>query len=268
MQTLLFTDEGWMDLEEQYVPAVVAADFAIHKWAALEARAIVARTYVLRAMRDDPKLGTEEKPIPNSDRFQVFAAKATGEAREAAQSTKRLVCRYKGQLILCNSVAGALWSGKGSPGEDATDTERWVTYNEGKAGAAVKPSGISLESRPDNRGCLSSNGAEWLASEAGYDFPQILRYFYGADLEVAPVNVPSPTPGPTPKPNPGPSPSPTPTPTPSPNPSPNPGPVPQPRPPFVQPASDTTITKPASNSEVPLPVIAAIAFALVREVGR
>lgn len=269
MQVMLYTSAGWMDLEEQYIPAVVSAETIVHKWAAAQAIAIVARTYVLRAVREDPKLGTEEKPIESSERFQLFASSATGEGKEAAQATKRLVCRYGGQLILCNSVAGALWTGKGSPGEDPTDSEKWVTYNEGKAGKAVKPSSISLVSRPDNRGCLSKHGAEWLASEATYDFPAILRYFYGADLEVAPFNVPSPTPHTAPQPTPRPPTKPaTPTNPTSPPAEPPRGPAAEPPTgPLTQPASVQEAPKTTGN-DLPLPVIAALAMTLFRGLDR
>jgi len=251
---MLFTVEGWMDLEEQYVPGVVTAEHESAKWHALQAVAVAARTYVLRAMRDDPKLGTEAKPIPNSGDFQTFVKTPVGHAREAAQSTKRLVCRHGGQLILCNYVAGALWTAYGIQGQDPTETEKWVTYNEGKTGAKVKPSPISLVTRSDNRGCMSKNGAHWLASEAGYDFAAVLRYFYGADLEIAPFNVSAPAPRAPSKPPPtGPS-SPTPPTGPS-------------SPPPVEPASQWSAEAPASSSSLPLPAIVGIAFALLRASG-
>lgn len=171
---------------ESYVAAVVAAENGAAAQAALRAQAVAARTFVLRAMRDDPNLGTYKKPIQNSEKFQVYSHSPSPRAILATAETAGIVCRYKGELILCNYVAGAIWTKAGKPGEDPTHTEKWVTYNQGKTGSAVKPSPISFTGRSDNRGCKSQNGADWLARH-GYDYPAILRYFYGADLEIAPL---------------------------------------------------------------------------------
>jgi hypothetical protein len=192
MSTLLYTSLGWMDLEEQYVPGCVAAELPDAHAEASRAIAVAARTYVLRAMDEDPRLGTEAKPIPNHVRFQVFQQTAPSSIREATSATRSIVGRYQGQLVLCNHVIGAPWDKQGKPLlPDMTDTERWVTYNSGKTGAAVKPSPISNMTRPDNRGCMSARGADWLARQ-GYKYASILRYFYGADLYIAPIDVPPP----------------------------------------------------------------------------
>lgn len=90
--------------------------------------------------------------------------------------------RYRGQLIVANFVAGAPWYGEGRPGKDPTNTERWVTYNEGRSGAEVKPTALTLKTHPGNRGCMSQNGAQWLAQH-GRECWAILRFFYGEDVE-------------------------------------------------------------------------------------
>jgi len=193
---------------ESYVAGVVAAENGAAAHAARQAQAVAARTYVLRAILDDRALGTAQKPIRNSERFQVYKPNPSARALMATAETTGVVCRYKGELILCNYVAGAEWNAGGKRGEDPTNTEKWVTYNDGKTGAAVKPSPISNTTRPDNRGCMSQNGADWLARN-GRNYLDILRYFYGADLEIGPLVAPSPPP-PSPEPTPGAEPSPLP----------------------------------------------------------
>ncbi len=203
MTIRIYTEDGWWLLDDAYVPAVVAAEIGAAPAAAMRAQAIAARTYVLRAMRDDPKLGTPEKPIRSSESFQVYdkgkAGKdASDRALLASWTTAGIVMRWSGQLIIANFVAGARWTGKDQLGADYSHTEKWVTYNEGKTGKDVKPSPLSLKTRTDNRGCMSQNGASWLASN-GYDHPAILRYFSGADLEIGPlVSLAQPSPGPRP----------------------------------------------------------------------
>jgi len=185
----VFTRDGWMPLEE-YVARVCTGEMAegTHP-EAIAAQAIAARTYVARAMRDHPALG-KMAPIPTGPRFQVMA-KASGEVfREAAERTRGIFIVRHGRMILANYVAGALWTPDGFPGSDPTSTEKWVTYNAGKRGRDVRPTGLSLRTHSGNRGCLSQNGAAWLASN-GYSYTAILRFFYGDDIEVRTLEVPS-----------------------------------------------------------------------------
>jgi hypothetical protein len=81
---------------------------------------------------------------------------------------------------------------------DGSATEVYVTYNHGKTGADVTPAplGIAGRSTP-NRGCMSQWGAQWLARN-GWEWPAILRYFYGADLQLAGPAAPSIRPAPSP----------------------------------------------------------------------
>jgi hypothetical protein len=178
---MILTVEGWLRFEEDYLPRVVTGENGRAHSEALKAQAIASRTYVLRAMRDDPKLG-RTVPIVNSEKFQVFAKKALMTCIAAVEATRGMVAMWQGRLIVANYVAGALWEG-GKPGRDPTKTEKWVTYNEGLTGKSVKPTKLSSVQRSDNRGCMSQNGADWLARE-GRSFADILRFFYGADLEI------------------------------------------------------------------------------------
>lgn len=180
----ILTVDGWMRFEEDYLPRVVTAENGRAHPEALKAQAVASRTYVLRAMRDKPSLGRTEA-IPNSQKFQVFAREALPQCVAAVEATRGEVARYEGSLIIANYVAGALWSnGRPSP-NDPTNTEKWVTYNEGRTGKSVLPTKLSHTARADNRGCMSQNGADALArAGAGRNYRDILRYFYGADVDV------------------------------------------------------------------------------------
>jgi Stage II sporulation protein len=178
----VLTEEGWLRFEEEYLPRVVTGENGRAHPEALKAQAIASRTYVLRAMRDDAKLG-RTTPLVNSQKFQVFAKKASPQCVDAVNATRGMVAKHGGRLIIANYVAGAIWS-NGVPGADPTKTEKWVTYNDGKRGALVSPTKLSSVKRADNRGCMSQNGADWLARN-GKTFEAILRFFYGADLEIS-----------------------------------------------------------------------------------
>lgn len=178
----VLTSEGWLRFEEEYLPRVVTGENGRAHPEALKAQAIASRTYCLRAMQDDPKLG-RTNPIVNSQKFQVFAKTALPQCIDAVNATRGMVAKYGGRLIIANYVAGSIWK-DGKPGSDPTNTEKWVTYNEGRTGAAVQPTRLSSIKRSDNRGCMSQNGADWLARN-GRSYIDILRYFYGADIEIA-----------------------------------------------------------------------------------
>src|SRR5262249_44361905 len=143
--------------------------------AALEAQAIAARTYLLRAMVDDPALGTAAKPVQNSEHFQTYAPTATQHCIDATRATAGILATYNHELILANYVAGALRTADGGMGADPTHTERFVTYNEGKTGASVAPTALVSRKHRQNRGAMGQNCANWLARH-GYDHERILRY--------------------------------------------------------------------------------------------
>lgn len=178
----VLTNEGWLQFEEEYLPRVVTGENGRAHPEALKAQAIASRTYCLRAMQDDRKLG-RTTPIVNSQKFQVFAKTPLPQCVEAVNATRGMVAKYGNRFIIANYVAGAIWK-DGRPGSDPTNTEKWVTYNEGRTGSSVQPTRLSSIKRPDNRGCMSQNGADWLARN-GRSYIDILRYFYGADIEIA-----------------------------------------------------------------------------------
>jgi hypothetical protein len=179
----VLTVAGWMSLDEEYVPRVVAGEYLRARFEAKAALAIAARTYALRSMRDRPTLG-RSTPIPNGEDFQVFARSATDECIAASLQTRGVVLRHHGRMILANHVAGAVWNFDGSISPDPTKTERWVTYNIGRSGPAVIPTPIALRTHPGNRGCMGQNCAHFLAGQ-GYDHRMILRFFYGEDIELS-----------------------------------------------------------------------------------
>ena len=203
--SIVVEDMGRMPLE-QYVARVVTGELGESREPqALAALAMAARTYAVWIMRHDG-LGTDAKPMPNSTRYQVVAGAATALATEAAKATRSGLIFYKHRPILACHNAGATWHRgalTGAGGKDPTGTEKNITYNQGLTGKAVKPTRIASANAESNRGCLSQHGADALAAR-GYVWPEILRYFYGRDVDFnipePAVRRPSPAPGPAPKP--------------------------------------------------------------------
>jgi MYXO-CTERM domain-containing protein len=108
---------------------------------------------------------------------------------------------YSGVVVCAFYVAGAKPSTpdcKALPSDpDPTNTEKYVTYNEGKIGSDVVQSKLGWVDPGNiyNRGCKSQNGAHCL-SLAGRPYPEILRYYYGADIQL--VTAPGPCVNPPP----------------------------------------------------------------------
>jgi len=190
----VYTVDGWMSLEDEYVPRVCTQENGAADAEALKVQAVAARTYLLRAMRDDERLGTTASPVINGQSFQAYADTASDACRAATEATRGVVGRYQGELVIANYVAGSLVNADGTMGNDPTKTEKWITYNEGKTGTDVAPTALSYKARTDNRGCMGQNRSDWL-SEQGYDYAKILRYFYGADLELNDAAVDPAEPG-------------------------------------------------------------------------
>ena len=178
----LVTQDGWMELED-YVARVCTRENGAAAFEALKAQAVAARTYVLRAMRDEGPIGTAAEPLPNSEKFQTYAAVASPGCFAAAAQTRGLVLRVAGALIVANYVAGARLKDDGTVQDDPTRTEKWVTYNRGRTGTLVIPTPLSRVDRSDNRGCMSQNGSDWMARR-GLDFGAILRFYYGDDVWI------------------------------------------------------------------------------------
>jgi hypothetical protein len=178
------TGLGELSLDE-YVARVVTGEVGgFVQPEALKAQAIAARTFVQRALHDDPRLGSPDKPVRNGEDFQVAARAATELAVRATRATQGGVILHRGRLVVANYVAGAPWAPGASKGSfsPAHPTERYVTYNAGLAGSAVSPTTLADMRRSDNRGCMSQNGARALALR-GWKWPRILRFFYGQDID-------------------------------------------------------------------------------------
>jgi hypothetical protein len=200
--SIVVEDMGRMPLE-QYVARVVTGELRESREPqALAALAMAARTYAVWMMRNKG-LGTDAKPMPNSTKYQVVAGAPMALATEAANATRSGLILYKHRPILACHNAGAIWQRgalTGAGGKESTGTEKNITYNQGLTGKAVKPTRIASANVEGNRGCLSQHGADALAAR-GYVWPEILRYFYGRDVDF---NLPEPA---ARRPSPGPAPT-------------------------------------------------------------
>jgi stage II sporulation protein D len=187
--------EIWVDghgpvaIEARYLPAVVACEHGNASFEALKAQAVAARSY-LHYERD--RTGV----ILDSTRHQVFGCDrpVTALHRAAVEQTRGQVLQHEGQLVIGFFVAGARRSWpRCDPADDPSNTEQYVTINDGRRGAAVRTTSLARarDRHGVNRGALSQHAADCLARR-GLDYEAILRFFYGADVALAVLAEPLP----------------------------------------------------------------------------
>lgn len=187
---------GHVDIEEDYIPNVVACENGNAPMEALKAQAIQARGFIYYKIFI---VGTDS--VVNSEADQVYDCDyADAEPRhfEAARATRAEYLSWNGQVIAPFYVAGAHPADpdddppeeacQGTSGPDPTDTEGFVTYNHGRSGCDIQMTTLgwvpdSCHDNPQNRGCASQNGQSCLADK-GWNYEQMQPYYYGQDVEI------------------------------------------------------------------------------------
>ncbi|MCK5800254.1 MAG: hypothetical protein KAI47_23850, partial [Deltaproteobacteria bacterium] len=177
--------KGVKDMEKDYLPHVITCENGMADFEALKAQAVAARSYAYYVTRNGGS-------IQDGQSHQVYTCSAQPQQRhyDAVKATAGQVVRYKQTVICAFYVAGAKPSDPvgcvaKSSDPDGTHTEKYVTYNEGKSANGITQSSLGWVNTGNiyNRGCKSQNGANCL-SKAGRGYVDILRFYYGADIEL------------------------------------------------------------------------------------
>lgn len=214
--TVQITNGPEIDMETDYLPHVIHCENGGADLEALKAQAIAARSVAYWT------LGAYGQ-ICDGQSCQVYSCGSEPSAihYQAAAETAGQYLSYNGVVTYGFFVAGGSAAGPSCIGGNAP-TEHLVTYNDGRVGTDVEQTTLGLVIDPSNpsygqnRGCMSQLGARCLEAQ-GRDAADILRFYYGADIEIrqatgscaAPVDPPPPPP---PDPIPPPPPEPVPPP--------------------------------------------------------
>ncbi len=174
--------KGVKDVETDYIPRVVRCENGAAPLEALKAQAVAARSYLYY------KLNTSGS-IADGTSDQVYTCSAQPQAihYQAAEETVGEVLRYKGTQVAAFYVAGAVPSTANCVAKagdnDYSNTEKWVTYNQGKSGDNLTQTKLGWVNKGNhaNRGCKSQNGASCLAKK-GWGYIDILEFYYGSDI--------------------------------------------------------------------------------------
>ena len=174
------TDPGrvqTLDLEEEYLPVVVASENGAIgvPLEALKAQTVASRTFAIYKMQSEPRSANFDVCDTEADQVYNPSVVVSSGVRSAVKQTESIVAKWNGEVIAAFFVKG----------DEASGTAKFVTVNEGKSGNDVAPTALGSPANLHNRGAMSQDKANELAAQ-GWDYQRILRYFYGADLEVSP----------------------------------------------------------------------------------
>ena len=182
--------KGQKDVETDYLAHVVQCENGGAPFEALKAQAVAARSYLYYKLAN-------QGYITDGQGDQVYSCGATPNAQQvqAVKDTAGQVLRYGGTQVAAFFVAGAKPStancvAKGSD-SDATNTEKYVTYNWNKSGNGIEQTTLGWVNigNKANRGCQSQWGARCLADK-GWGYVDILKFYYGMDIDF--VNADGP----------------------------------------------------------------------------
>ena len=177
--------KGLIDMETDYLPKVVVCENGGANLEALKAQAIAARSVAYYAIETSGG-------ICDSQGCQVYTCANQPQAihYQAVEETSGMYLLYNATLTYGFYVAGDNNVSPPSCVGSSGATEGWVTYNEGKSGTDVQQTALGWIHNPgdngygQNRGCMSQWGARCLENHNGYDYLDILRFFYGDDIMV------------------------------------------------------------------------------------
>ncbi len=176
---------GLVDMEEDYLPHVIQCENGAAGLEALKAQAVAARSVAYYAIETSGS-------ICDSQDCQVYtcASEPGPLAYQAVEETSGIYLAYNNTLTYGFYVAGDPNSSPPTCVGVSGATEHWVTYNEGQTSTDVEQTALGFVHDPgdpgygQNRGCMSQNGAHCLEDNNSYDYVDILRFYYGDDIEV------------------------------------------------------------------------------------
>ncbi len=177
------TGTGQVAVETDYLPHVINCEHGGANLQTLKAQAIAARSVLYYSM------GTHGS-ICDGTGCQVYSCGKTPSAihQQAVDETSGVYLTYNGNVTYGAYLAGD--PNTAPPGCIGGGSEGSITYNEGKTGTNVEQTGLLWIHDPgdsgygQNRGCMSQNGSSCLEDHKGYDYRQILQFYYGQDIQT------------------------------------------------------------------------------------
>ena len=200
--TINVAGSGNVPTESDYIPNVVLCENGNASFEALKAQAVAARTYAYFQMDNNGILqdGTSDQVYSCAGSPQAIHFAAAEETEGEILWVRDNIGFQQDVLIAAFYVAGSIPSGPFDPNNpsaipnpgdpDPTTTQQWVTYTyeNGDIGGNNLGTPLGFQGTPTNpnwpnRGAKSQNGADFL-SDNSVSYVDILKYFYGADIQL------------------------------------------------------------------------------------
>lgn len=202
----VMVNNNLIDIED-YVAGVVSREVPGFPPESVKAIAISARTYVIYRAE---KVGTD----PNScyynvtttdDSFQVYTATEEDAYVSAAQETRGLIITRNGNLTTGHYDASCIYTAQAAktldPEGNYTDDNYYIKYGEWTLGGGIYFQEIPKEIAPnvgsfnvffrENQPCygnhgggMSQNGSLYLEKYLGYNWEQIIDFYYNGEAEI------------------------------------------------------------------------------------
>ena len=174
---------GSVDTETEYLANVIFCENGQADLEALKAMAIAARSVAYWEMGVNGD-------ICDDDHCQVFSCDGEPSAIHfrAVEETSGMYLFFEDEVTYGFYVLGSETSANSLC--EPLESEDFVTHNLGRTGDDVEQTELGWVSDPtdevygQNRGCMSQLGMQCLEGELGYDYEDILRYYYGADIQI------------------------------------------------------------------------------------
>ncbi|HEY9247033.1 MAG TPA: SpoIID/LytB domain-containing protein [Candidatus Methanoperedens sp.] len=164
-----------LNMENEYLPYVVAAENDIAPFQSMKAQAVASRTFAYYKIEHPSGVNFD---IYDDSRDQNYKPSLvlTDNLINSVSQTSGIVIRWGGVIISSFYVSGT------------GDYARYVTYNEGKSNEDITQSTLGWVTDPPslnpyNRGAMGQIQANALANN-GYEWQNILKYFYGNDIVI------------------------------------------------------------------------------------
>ncbi|NJD76328.1 MAG: hypothetical protein FIB08_04430 [Candidatus Methanoperedens sp.] len=164
-----------LNIENEYLPYVVAAENDIAPFESMKAQAVASRTYAYYKKEHPSGVDFDVYDDSRDQNYKPWLV-LTDNLINSVSQTNGIVIRWSGVIICSFYVSGS------------GDTAAYVTYNEGKSGDEITQSTIGWVTNPPslnpyNRGAMGQIQANALAND-DYTWQNILKYFYGNDIMI------------------------------------------------------------------------------------
>lgn len=196
------TNVQQIPIETDYIPNVVQAENGAASAEALKAQAVTARSFLYYKLNTAGSIGDGQ-----NDQVYTNGSPPSAAHLAAAASTEREILRFgsgTNDVTIAAffvagtrpSVAGTAPYGVAETGDSpSSTTEQYVTYNRGLAGNNIDQTSLGTQTSPPssfplNRGAMSQNGSDFL-SDNGWNYVDILRFYYGQDIHLEVAKTPA-----------------------------------------------------------------------------